>query len=132
MEESDRIIFFDGICSLCNELIDIIISWDTKKRIKVASLQGVTAKKRLSDHFTQQLDTLVYLKKGEIYTKTDAAIRVFADINPIFKGLYLFLIIPSSLRNPLYNIVAKYRYKWFGKRETCRLPSEEEKEYFLP
>jgi len=132
MKDSDSIIFFDGICNLCNEIIDLIIKWDTKNKVKVASLQGETAKNKLPQKFIENLSTLVYLKHGQIYTKTGAVIRIFADINPLFKGLYLFLIIPEFLRSPIYNIVAKYRYKWFGKKETCRLPSEEEKEYFLP
>ncbi len=132
MSDKTNILFFDGVCNLCNTFIDFVIRWDKSGKIKVSSLQGETAKKLLSQKYTQVLDTVVLYKNGKVYTKSNAAIRVLLTINAVFYPLAVFLILPSFLRDPFYNLVAKLRYKWFGKRSSCRLPSPEEKKFFLP
>lgn len=132
MNNLKYILFFDGVCNLCNSLIDFIIRWDKKGVIKVASLQGNTAKRILPSKYTEALDTVVLYQNGEIYTKSNAVIKVLMHLHFIFYPLALFFIIPSFMRDPLYNLVSRYRYKWFGKQSTCRLPTEQEKDYFLP
>lgn len=132
MTSNQTILFFDGVCNLCNALVDFVIRWDKSKQIKIASLQGSTALKILPERYTQVLNTVVFYKNGKIYTKTSAVIRALMAINPLFGPLALFLIIPAFLRDPFYNLVAHFRYRWFGQRTTCRLPSEFEKQYFLP
>lgn len=128
-----RIIFFDGHCNLCNTFIDFIIRYNQKASFKVASLQGITAQEELPRAMYQNLSTVVLLDRNErIYTHTDAVIRIVSQLRPFFKIFLIFLILPSFLRDPLYRVIAKYRYKLFGKRETCRLPTKEEREYFLP
>ena len=128
-----KIIFFDGHCNLCNTFIDFIIRYNQKASFKVASLQGITAQEELPQAMYQNLSTVVLLDRNErIYTHTDAVIRIVSQLRPIFKIFLIFLILPRFLRDPLYRGIAKYRYKFFGKRETCRLPTKEEREYFLP
>ncbi len=125
------ILFFDGVCNLCNTLIDFVIHHDKRGLIRVASLQGQTAQEKLPPHYTNVLDTVVLYEEGKIYTKTNAVIRALMKINTLFTILAPLLMIPSFIRDPFYNLVARYRYKWFGKRETCRLPTTEERKYFL-
>jgi len=132
MNSNKTILFFDGVCNLCNALVDFVIHWDSKGEIKIASLQGSTAEQTLPERYTQVLDTVVFHKNGKIYTKTSAVIHVLMTINPVFTPLAIFLLIPSFVRDPCYNLVAHFRYKWFGQRSTCRLPSASEKQYFLP
>ena len=128
---SSTILFFDGVCNLCNSFINFIIKFDRKGKIKVASLQGESAKELIPSHFLKNLDTVILYKDGKFYTRTNAAIRALLEINNLFLPLAILLVIPSFIRDPFYKVVAAYRYKWFGRRDICRLPTPEEKSYFL-
>jgi len=132
IENNQTILFFDGVCNLCNALVDFVIRWDKKGKIKMASLQGSTAAQILPEQYTRVLNTVVFYKNGKFYTKTNAVIHALLTINSLLAPLAIFLVIPSFVRDPFYNLVARYRYNWFGQKETCRLPSEHEKQYFLP
>ena len=127
-----KIIFFDGTCNLCNGFIDFIMSRDKKRVFYFASLQGKSASEELSQDYTDNLFTVVLKDGAQVYTKSTAALRVLKDLGPPLSLLfYIFIMFPEILRNAIYNLIAKNRYKIFGKKDTCRLPTEEEKEYFL-
>lgn len=127
----ENIVFFDGVCSFCNQSVDFLIKIDKKNRLKFASLQGETAKSKLNQSTLDQIDSIVYYQESKIYTKSKAIIKLLIDIGGIWKVAYLGYIIPNFIRDYLYDLIARNRYKWFGKRETCRLPNEEEREKIL-
>ncbi len=139
-----KILFFDGYCSLCNNLIDWLIRHDTKNVLQFSSLQGETAKTQLPSAYRipantkggegsgGDVDTVIYLSNGKIYQRSRAILHVFQDLGFPWAMLGVFLILPSFTLDWGYRIVAKYRYKWFGKKETCRIPTPAEKQKILP
>lgn len=130
--ENHSIIFFDGHCNLCNGFVDFVVRWDRSKTLKVASLQGETAMARLEPSQIEELSSVIFLDDGQLHSKTNAVLRIMAHMHWIFKPLILLLVIPSFIRDPFYNFIARNRYKFFGKKESCRLPSPEEQAFFLP
>lgn len=130
-KKPDRIVFFDGVCHLCNGFVDLLIRLDQRHSLHFAPLQGTTAKKLLRREYTETLGSVIYLRDGEVYTESTAIILILAELHPIFKVLYLFLPIPEKFRNLFYEFVARNRYKWFGTREFCRIPTKAERGYLL-
>lgn len=129
----ERVLFFDGVCNLCNSSVDFLIRQDSDKQLKFASLQSDYAQSKLSKYHLSHsaLSSLVYLKDETVYTHSSGAIRVFADLGGWRKIVLGFLIIPKFLRDGIYTWVAKNRYKWFGKKETCRLPTPGERDRII-
>lgn len=129
-----KILFFDGYCSLCNSLIDELIRRDKKNVLQFASLQGETAKSHLPSFVrsTGDVDTVIYLREGKIYDRSTAILWMFQDLGGLWKFTGVFFLIPSFLRNIIYRVVARNRYRWFPKRETCRVPTVKEKQKILP
>jgi predicted DCC family thiol-disulfide oxidoreductase YuxK len=127
------IVLFDGVCNLCNNAVDFIITRDKKNKFKVGALQEDASKNILKDYQINEgyLDSLVYIYKNQVYFKSRAALEITRNLNGLWPLLYIFIVIPPFLRNPIYDWIAKNRYKWFGQKDTCRLPSEEEKAKFL-
>jgi len=135
-EEHNNIIFFDGLCNLCNGFIDFVIKRDKKREIKYTSLQSAFAieflKKNNIKIDTVNLGTIYFFSDGIIYDKSTAVLKVVRH----FGGGYsffskLFLILNKRLRNVFYNLIAKNRYIFFGKKDTCRMPTNEERKQFL-
>jgi len=126
----ENIVFFDGVCGLCNRFVDVVIRMDKKKKIFFAPLQGNVAKQNL-DFLNEEFDTVIFLSNNKIYTKSTAAIRIAASMGGVKKIALVFLVIPAFIRDYIYDWISKNRYKWFGKNAVCRVPSEEEKERFL-
>lgn len=126
-----RIVFFDGICNLCNLSVDFLIRKDTKNIFKFAPLQGETALNFLPKNIQEQLDSVVFYKDGRVYSHSDAAIQILIELGGLYSLARIFLIFPRFFRNAIYSAIAKRRYKWFGKKETCRLPTVEEQARFL-
>lgn len=129
--EDHPILFFDGVCNLCNKVVDFFIKKDTNQIIRYSSLQGETAKKLLDPKLINELNTVVFFEKGKTYTKSEAVIRALIHLGPKYALTSIFLVLPSFFRDPFYNLVAKTRYKFFGKRDSCRLPTHSEKKLFL-
>jgi predicted DCC family thiol-disulfide oxidoreductase YuxK len=127
------IILFDGICNFCNSSVNFIIDRDYKNRFRFASLQSDKGQELLNQFNldTQNLKTIILLENGGYFTKTTAALRITKHLKEFWKFFYVFIIVPPFLRNIFYNIIAKYRYNWFGKRNICRIPAPEEKAKFL-
>lgn len=126
------IVFFDGVCGLCNTFVDRLIRWDRNRVLRYATLQGATAKEHLSTERTTDLSTLVYFDGERFWTRSAAAIRILMRLGGVWRLAGIFLLVPGFLRNLVYALVARSRYRWFGRRESCRLPSAEERSLFLP
>lgn len=127
------IVLFDGICNFCNTSIYFIIKHDHKNYFKFATLQSEKAK-ALINNFNIAPSTnnsILLIEKDKIYYKSTAALRIAKKLNNGFSLLYVFMIVPAFLRNTVYDYVAKNRYKWFGKREVCMLPSAEIRSKFI-
>jgi predicted DCC family thiol-disulfide oxidoreductase YuxK len=130
---NNPIILFDGVCNLCNRSIQVIIKNDRKKFFRFASLQGKLGQEVLKKHQlqTDQLHSFILLEGDHIYTKSTGALRIFRELGGGWKILYGFMILPRFIRDAVYNFVSRNRYKWYGKREECMLPTPELKERFL-
>lgn len=127
------IVLFDGVCNLCNATVQLLIGLDRHNRLKFTSLQSDFGQKILkkTDLDPIDLSTFLYLKDGKIFSRSDAAIQVFSDLGSWWKPVKLFLIFPGFLRNGVYDLISRNRYKWFGKREKCMIPTSELKDKFI-
>jgi predicted DCC family thiol-disulfide oxidoreductase YuxK len=127
------VILFDGVCNLCNRAVQFIIKRDKKKQFLFASLQGKTGSELLKqfDLPPDQFNSFVLIENQKAYTRSTAALRVAKKLSGGWSFLYGLSILPPFLRDPVYNLIAKKRYKWFGKRDECMLPSPELRERFL-
>ena len=128
-----RIILFDGVCNLCNSAVKFVLKRDTNSVFKFASLQSDAAKRLLSDMEVSDSDsgTIVLIDNGKFYTRSTAALRVFKHLSGLWPVMTLFMVVPRFIRDWVYNLISKYRYRWFGKRDTCMIPSPEMKNKFL-
>lgn len=126
-----NIVFFDGVCGLCNSFIDLLMREDKKNVLAFAPLQGETAKATIPGINPSELKTIMYHSRGRLLEKSDAVLQILADIGGIWKIAVIFKVIPAGIRNRVYDIIARNRYKWFGKKESCRMPTKEEREKLL-
>lgn len=132
MNETNPILLFDGICNLCNNSVDFIIRHDREKRFRFASLQSDAGKRMLEDfRIPLETDSVILIVEGHAYTESDAALETARLLPYPWKLLSAFKIIPRRWRNAAYQWIAQNRYRWFGKRNTCRLPTAAEKELFI-
>ncbi|MBO6494948.1 MAG: DUF393 domain-containing protein [Roseivirga sp.] len=127
------ILLFDGVCNLCNSSVNFIIDHDPKGHFKFAALQSEFGQKKLEElGFDQEeFDSLVLLSGDKVYKKSSAALRIAKKLSGLYPLLYVFIIIPPFIRHGVYNIIAKNRYKWWGKRDSCRMPTPELKARFV-
>lgn len=126
------VVFFDGVCGLCNRFVDFLIRRNAKDRLRFSPLQGKTAEKLLQSEVRTGMDTVVFYCRNQTYIKSGAALRILIELGGIWKLAWIFLVVPGFIRNAVYDYVARNRYQWFGKKESCRLPSPEERKWFLP
>ena len=121
-----KIILFDGVCNLCNSSVNFIIDRDKKNVYKFASLQSETGQKLLGRFGlnNKEFDSVVLISDDKFYSKSSAALRIVKEFPVLWKALYILILIPPPLRNIFYDIIAKNRYRWFGKNDSCRMPSE--------
>lgn len=127
------IIFFDGVCNLCNASVQFVIAHDKKDQFKFTALQGDYAKEVLpkSNVDLEKLNTILLLEDGKLYTKSSAALRVARKLNGLIPLLYAFIIVPKFIRDWIYDIIAKNRYQWWGRQESCWVPTPELKSKFI-
>lgn len=128
-----KVILFDGVCNLCNGSVNWVIDHDKKELFKFAALQSDFGKQTISKAGLTQnyLNTIVLVDGSAIYTKADAVLEILKQIGGIYSLAVIFYVVPAFLRNYLYDIVAANRYKWFGKSDSCRVPTAELKARFL-
>jgi predicted DCC family thiol-disulfide oxidoreductase YuxK len=127
------IVFFDGECNLCNKSVQFIIRKDKKKRFLFASLQGKHGQELLKKNNLppDAFNSFLLLEGKRLYTRSTSALRVLKHLGGGWKILYGFIVLPKFLRDPVYNIIARNRYKWFGKKDECMTPAPGLKERFL-
>ena len=129
-DQPKRVILFDGVCGLCNLWVDFILKRDRRDVFRFAPLQGEFAN-QIDPKTSQSLDSVVYLVSGKRYYRTGAILRILRDLGGIWSIVWLFWIVPYFLRDPLYALLARNRYRIFGKREVCRLPKPHERDKFI-
>ena len=130
--EVERIVFFDGVCGLCNHTVDFLLRKDANGILMFAPLQGSTATEIIPADVRIRLDTLVYYRSGQLYYRSAAVVRFLRDLGG-FGGIAgtLLWLIPGPLREIGYRSISALRYRLFGKHEACRIPTPAERARFL-
>ena len=133
MIEEKKIILFDGVCNFCNYWINFALKRDKKKKLMFTPLQGETAKQLLPQYHINptSINSVIFIDKGKAYTQSSASLRICKYMSGGWKLFYGFIIIPKFIRDFFYNIIARNRYKWFGKKESCMVPTPKVKDRFL-
>ncbi len=135
---SPNLVLYDGVCGLCNKLVRFLLSADRRNVLCFAPLQGPTAARLAERHgFGLDVKTMVYvrhfgLKDERAYLRSDAVLRVLGDVGGVWWLLSGLRVVPRVLRDPVYEFVARNRYRWFGKYDSCPLPSPDQRARFLP
>lgn len=128
----DNVILFDGVCNFCDQSVQFIIKRDRDGIYKFASLQSDIGQKLLTKYqVPTDIDSFLLIKDNKVYTKSTAALKIAQQLDGLWKVFYPLIIIPKPFRDIFYNIIAKNRYKWFGKKDSCTLPSPEIKDRFI-
>ena len=129
-----HIILFDGVCNFCNDSVRFVMKRDKNDLYRYASLQSQLGRQMTNERGidTTEIDSTILIIPNEAYyIKSDAALQISKNLNGIYPLLSLFSLVPSSIRNFFYDIIARNRYKWFGKKEECQIPTPEERAKFL-
>jgi len=134
LPENKKIILFDGVCNFCNSSVNYVIKHDKKDVFRFVALQSELGQ-QITDYLkidTSKMDSFILYEPGiAYYTKAEAALKVAKELGGLVSVLQLFHIIPNTIKNFVYDIFAKNRYKWFGKKESCMIPTPEMRNRFL-
>ncbi len=127
------ILLFDGVCNLCNQSVQLVLKKEKSPRYQFTSLQSEVGQVILShfDFSTTHFDTILLLEDGKIFDRSSVPIKVSGNLKGLWPMLRIFWIIPKPLRDIVYNWISRNRYKWFGKKEVCMIPSPELERRFL-
>lgn len=133
LEQNNKILLFDGVCNLCNSSVLFVIKHDKNKLVKYASIQSKKGKILMNKFGVNELyfGSLIFIDNDKVYLKSAGALRVTKYLNGWWPLLYGLIIIPKFVRNKVYDYIAKNRYQWFGKKESCMVPSIEIKSLFI-
>lgn len=132
LPEGKALILFDGYCNLCNGAVQFILKREKKAHFYFASLSWPVAEPILnSDDELKEVDSIVLYDGERVYTKSSAALKIAAHLSGLWPVLTVFWIVPRFLRDPVYNFIARNRYSWFGKKDTCMMPDTEVSQRFL-
>ena len=128
-----KIILFDGVCNLCNSSVTFVIQRDKKDVFRFAALQEPVGQLLIKKHQidTSKTDSIILIDGNKAYVKSTAALKVARHLGGAYPLLYSFMIVPNFIRNWVYDYIAKNRYKWYGKKESCMIPTPELKSKFL-
>ena len=135
MHSSDNnIILFDGICNLCNGAVNFIIDRDPGINFRFAALQSNAGREILINYGINEdySKSIILIRNGKVFRKSRAVLEIARQLKGIWKLFYAFIIIPAPVLNIFYNLTAKYRYRIFGKRDSCRVPTPELLQHFIP
>jgi predicted DCC family thiol-disulfide oxidoreductase YuxK len=129
---SPPVILFDGVCNLCNQSVQFVIKRDPLGKFNYASLQSAFGQSLLKQFNlpADNFDSFILFQDDKVYTKSTGALKMLSQLNG-WRWTKIFYIIPRFIRDGVYNIIAKYRYKWFGKRDECMIPTKELQARFL-
>ena len=126
------IVLFDGVCNLCNSAVQLIIRRDPQAHFQFASLQSKQGQQLLVGHRLEgYLESIVLMEDSKIYTASAAALRIAQRLSGLWPLFYIFMIIPRPMRDWAYSIIARNRYRWFGRRDECMIPTPNLRERFL-
>lgn len=129
----DPIVLFDGICNFCNASVNFLMKNSKSSSLKFSSLQGETIQKIASKNKIDSFpDSIVFYEKGNFYVESEAFFQILRHIKAPYSWMRVFRILPLTISNSLYRLIARNRYRWFGKREQCRIPEAHELERLLP
>ncbi len=128
-----KVLLFDGVCNLCTWSVQFVLKHDRQGEIKFASLQSQAAQAILREFNRDRtgFDSVIYIKHGHLYERSNAALEVIKEFAPVWQALLMFKLLPRPLRDAVYNLIANYRYKVFGKRDSCYWPSSDISHRFL-
>lgn len=130
--KKNAIVFFDGVCGLCDRFVDFSLAEDREQVLRFSPLQGSTAKQFEEKIRATNSDSVILIDDTGTYDRSDAVLHICAQLGNIWRLAIVFFIVPRPIRDWAYDLVAKNRYDIFGKRETCRLPTPEERGRILP
>lgn len=126
------VILFDGVCNFCDVSVQFILERDPNEIFRFASLQSEAGQGLLKKyHVPEDVDSMILIESDKVYFKSSAALRISRHLQGTWKLLYILIIVPAPVRNVVYDIIARNRYKWFGKKESCMLPSPNVRKRFL-
>jgi len=133
MEETHPVVFFDGVCNLCNRSVQFIIRRDKNDRFRFAPLQGKTGQALLIRHGlpADSFNSFILSEGEKIYTHSTGALRMLKLLGFPWSLGYAFIIVPRFIRDGIYKQIARNRYRWFGRQESCMIPTPELKKKFL-
>lgn len=133
LPKDKKIILFDGVCNFCNDKVNFIIKNDKKDVFRFVALQSETGQKIITYlGIDSALDSIILYEPGYAYfIKSEAVFRIIKHLSSSVKLLLLFNFIPTSIKNLLYDFIAKNRYNWYGKNEQCMMPSEDKTGKFI-
>ena len=134
MEKDKKLILFDGVCNLCNGAIQFVIKRDKKDTFRYAALQSDIGLQLMQERGIDpsKMDSIILIEPDVAYfTKSDAALRIGQGFGGLWKILALFTWVPRPIRDGIYNIIAKNRYRWFGRKDACMIPTPELQAKFL-
>jgi len=133
MGKQNDVILFDGVCNLCNGAITFIINRDRKNHYRFASLQSDIGALYLEKHSLnpKETDSIILIRGEHAYVKASAVLRIAQKMSGLWPLLYVFMIIPKFISNAVYDYIARNRYKWFGKEESCMIPTPALRDRFL-
>lgn len=128
----DGIVVFDGICSFCSGAVRFILTYDTEGRLAFAPMQSRAGEQLLERHGLDPADvqTFLFVRGSEAFVRSDAALEI-ARYLPRWRWLRILRVVPRAIRDAVYSVVSRNRYRWFGKREACFLPQPEDRHRFL-
>jgi predicted DCC family thiol-disulfide oxidoreductase YuxK len=128
-----HIILFDGVCNFCNDSVNFIIDRDSGATFSFAPLQSESGQEILAANnlATKDFDSIVLVMGNKVYQKSRAALEIARRLSGLWPLAYIFVVVPAFIRDFIYDIVAKNRYKWFGKQDECRLPTPDIRARFL-
>jgi predicted DCC family thiol-disulfide oxidoreductase YuxK len=127
------IILFDGVCNFCNGMVNFIIRQDKKKVFRFAALQSETGQKLLEQYGLpkENFNSFFLVDNGKVYRSSTAGLRLYSRLPWYWKWTQVFWIVPRFLRDAVYNFIARNRYRWFGKKESCMVPTADVRSRFL-
>ena len=133
LSKTNPILLFDGVCNLCNGAVQFVIKHGSKNNLRFAALQSKIGAQIL-DHFDlpqEDIFSVILVENEKVYLRSSAALRMYKNMGGIWSLMYFFIIVPRPIRDAVYNFIAKNRYKWFGEKESCMIPTPELKSRFL-
>lgn len=132
ISQFNHLVLFDGVCNLCNGFVQFLIRQDKRDQLTFGSLQGSIAQQLLAQNgINNYLSSIVYIRNGKLYQRSSAALSILKDVGGWWWLTQIFWIVPRPIRDMFYNWVGRNRYRWFGKRQSCMVPSPELQKRFL-